>query len=155
MDVKQRENATLRNILKNLKELKQRGHLSKIKAKRDEYLRLLKNQETSSLDRLNVIVNKFTKDTSPTLPLDIKTQNLSIGKIARGSQSSTKCEHEIQHNHVDIDPSFVRRLSLNDADLNVSNETANLLKRNDCDVFDLFSLMDFNNDALNLTMVKK
>jgi len=154
MDVKQRENATLRNILKNLKDLKQRGDLSKIKAKRDEYLRLLKNQETSSLDRLNVIVNKLTKESSPTLPLDIKTQNSSIGKIASGSQSSTKCEHEIQHNHVDIDPSFVRCLSL-DADLNSSNQTANPLKRNDCDVFDLFSLIDFNHDALNLILEKK
>jgi len=59
MNVKQQKNVTLKNILKNLKELKQRGELSKIKANCDEYSRLLRNEEISSLDRLNVLVNKL------------------------------------------------------------------------------------------------
>ena len=42
----------------------------------------------------------------------------------------------------------------NDAFPNVS-PGANLLKRNDYDVSDLFTLMDFSHDALNLNMGKK
>jgi hypothetical protein len=84
MDVKQQKNATLKNILKNLKDLKQRGDLSKIKAKRDEYSRLLKNEETSSLDRLNVLVSKITKESSP-------PQNTSNSEM-----TSTKLVDEIQ-----------------------------------------------------------
>jgi hypothetical protein len=133
----------LKNILQNLKELKRRGELNKIKDKRDEYLRLLKNQEPSSLQRLNIIVNKLIKE-SPT----IQTQNLGNSKI-----TSTKCEenrqiHEIQHEN-----SCMRSLN-SDADTNVSTEAANLLKTHDCDVFDLFSLMDFTHDPLNLNMAK-
>jgi hypothetical protein len=136
MKVKERENVALKNILQNLKELKRRGDLNKIKDKRDEYLRLLKNQEPSSLQRLNIIVNKLIKE-SPTLPLELKTQNLSESKCEENRKA-----HEIQHDHVDIDNSFVRLIS-NDAYLNGSSEAANQLERNDFDVFDLFPLMDF------------
>jgi len=143
MNVKQKENATLRNILKNLKELKQRGDLSKIKAKREEYLRLLKNEQPSSLRKLNTIVNKLTKESSTPQSSTPTREELT----AQHCVSESQCEEnrkaqEIQHDHVDIDSdSYVRRMS-NDAST-ATTETANLLKRNDFDVFDLFRLIDF------------
>ena len=136
MNVKQKENATLRNILENLKELRRRGDLSKVKAKREEYLRLLKHEEPSSLRKLNMIVNKLTKE-SPTSQSSSSSTPTREEQTAQHCVCESQCEEnrkaqEIQYDHVDIDNSFVRCMS---HDTSTPTETANL--------FDLFPLIDF------------
>jgi hypothetical protein len=114
MNVKQKENAVLSNILVNLKELRRRGDLSKVKAKREEYLRLLKHEEPSSLRKLNMIVNKLTEripNASIVVDTDSRRTNSSTLCVCESQCEENRKAQEIQYDHVDIDNSFVRCMS--------------------------------------------